>query len=197
MADVGKADLALAQFDKQMRDSIIYMQGMQALQEFASSNNPAQLQGVWSYFSPAPVGIRPRSDGKYDYYYNGQLSREGMSKQDIQAMAQQAMFQSARDAIAKSAALENELALKSKYGDARINAMKDIWLAVINGQVKIAEERAKASQGKLTVDTASGGAYFQSPEGALFYLSKSGIIDLPGGGKVQPIGAQPIAIPGR
>lgn len=195
MADIGKMDMALMQFDKQMRDSIIYMQGMEGLQEFARTNNPARLAGVWSYFSPAPVGVQMRSDGLFDVFYNGQRSQEGLGKDQVQQLAQQAMFESAREAIAKSAALENELALKQKYGDARVNAMKDIWVAVINGQAKVAEEYAKNLNGKLTVDAANQGAWLQTPQGT-FFLSKGGIVETPAGA-VTPVTAQRVQIPGR
>lgn len=196
MAAVGQADLGLAQFDNQMREAMIYMQGMQGLQEFAMANNPSRLVGVWSYFSGAPIGVQPRNDGLFDLFVNGQRSREGLSKDQVQQLAQQSMFQSARDAVAKSAALENELALKQKYGDARVNAMKDIWVALINQQGKIAEEQAKAMQGKLTVDTNTGGAYLQLPEG-VFFISKGGMVEVPGVGQIQPIQAQRVPIPGR
>jgi len=197
MAQVGQADLALQQFDMQMRDAMIYMQGMQGLQEFAATNNPSRLVGVWSYFTGAPIGVQPRSDGKFNLFYNGEKYQEGLTKQQVQESAQVAMFQSARDAIAKSAALENELALKAKYGPERINAMKDIWVAIINGQAKVAEEQAKAAQGKLTVDSANQGAWLQFPNG-VFWLSKSGKpVEVPGVGSITPVTAQPVTGLGR
>lgn len=195
MSAVGQADLALQQFDKQMRESMIYMQGMQGLQEFAATNNPARLSGIWSYYSAAPVGVQPRSDGRFDLFFDGQLSEEGLSKAQIQERAQLAMFQSARDAVAKSAALVNELALKQRYSDAQINAVKDIWLAVINGQAKIAEELAKANNGKLTTNTATGQTFYQKGND-IFILSNQGI-EVPGVGTVQQVQAQPVQFPGR
>ena len=195
MAAVGQADLGLQQFDKQMRESMIYMQGMQGLQEFAATNNPARLSGIWSYYSAAPVGVQPRSDGRFDLFFDGQLSAEGLTKEQVQERAQLAMFQSARDAVAKSAALANELALKQRYSDAQINAVKDIWLAVINGQAKIAEELAKANNGKLTTNTATGQTFYQKGND-IFILSNQGI-EVPGVGTVQQVQAQPVQFPGR
>jgi hypothetical protein len=74
--------------------------------------------------------------------------------------------------------------------------MKDIWVALINGQTKLAEKQADAMQGKLTVDTNAGGAWFQTPQGMVF-LSPAGIEPVPGGGQRRIMNVTPVVIPGR
>jgi hypothetical protein len=62
----------------------------------------------------------------------------------------------ARQAASASAALENELALKQKYGDAVVNAMRDIQKAIVDGEYKLAGERAKKEGLDVKPDAASG-----------------------------------------
>lgn len=190
---IGQIDASLLQLQQQVAQKQTYLQGMQGLRELALANDPRRLAGVLSQYMGVPVGIQPRSDGNYNYFVNGQKVQDGVSPAQLAAMALREFSPEARQAASASAALENELALKRKYGDAMVNAMKDIQKAIIDGEYKLAEERAKQAQGKLTIDTNKGVAYFQQGN-RVFVINPDGKVEEIGGTKVEtPPTARPVA----
>lgn len=190
---IDQADGALLQLQQQVVQKQTYLQGMQGLRELATANDPRRLSGVLSQFMGTPVGIQPRPDGSYNFFVNGQKVQEGVSPAQLASMALKEFSPEARAASAESARLENELALKRKYGDAVVNAMRDIQKAIVDGEYKIAEERAKQAQGKLTVDSSKGVAYFQQGN-RVFVINPDGKVEEIGGTKVEtPPTARPVA----
>ncbi len=191
--NIGQIDASLLQIQQQVGQKQAYLQGMQGLRELATANDPRRLSGVLTQFMGAPVGIQPRPDGKYNYFVNGKKVQDGVSPAQLAAMALKEFSPEARQASATSAALENELALKRKYGDALVNAMRDIQKEIVQGEYKIAEERAKQQGGKLTIDTSKGVAYFQQGN-RVFVINPDGKVEETPLGKVElPPTARPVA----
>ena len=161
---IDKFDDALLSLQQQVTQKQLYLQGMQGLRELATANDPRRLAGVLSQTLLVPVGIQPRPDGLYNYFVNGKKTRDGISPGQLAEMALRDFNPESRAAAAASAALENELALKLKYDPqrdtAKYKAAAELQKAIIDGEYKLAEERAKQLGGKLTVDTSSGFAYF-------------------------------------
>ncbi len=171
----------------------LMQQGMQGLRELATANDPRRLSGVLTQFMGAPVGIQPRPDGKYNYFINGKKVQEGVSPAQLAAMALKEFSPEARAASSESARLENELALKRKYGDALVNAMRDIQKEIVKGEYDIATKRAEQAQGKLTIDTSKGVAYFQQGN-RVFVINPDGKVEETPLGKVElPPTARPVA----
>lgn len=190
--NIGQLDASLLQIQQQVGQKQTYLQGMQGLRELATANDPRRLSGVLTQFMGTPVGIQPRPDGKYNYFINGKKVQDGVSPAQLAAMALKEFSPEARTASAQSAQLENELALKRKYGDAMVNAMRDIQKAMIDGEYKIAEERAKQLQGKLTIDTSKGVAYFQQGN-RVFVINPDGKVEETPLGKIElPPAARPV-----
>ena len=191
--NIGQLDASLLQIQQQVGQKQTYLQGMQGLRELATANDPRRLSGVLTQFMGTPVGIQPRPDGNYNYFLNGVKVQDNISPSQLASMALKEFSPEARAASAKSAQLENELALKRKYGDAMVNAMRDIQKAMIDGEYKIAEERAKQLQGKLTIDTSKGVAYFQQGN-RVFVINPDGKVEETPLGKVElPPTARPVA----
>ena len=191
--NIGQLDASLLQIQQQVGQKQAYLQGMQGLRELATANDPRRLSGVLTQFMGTPIGIQPRPDGNYNYFINGKKVQDGVSPAQLAAMALKEFSPEARAASAQSAQLENELALKRKYGDAMVNAMRDIQKAMIDGEYKIAEERAKQLQGKLTIDTSKGVAYFQQGN-RVFVINPDGKVEETPLGKVElPPTARPVA----
>jgi hypothetical protein len=140
---INQADAGLLQLRQQVQQKQMYLQGMQGLLEFAGANDPRRLSGVLSQIMGTPVGIQPRPDGNYNYFVNGVKTQDGMTPAQLGSMALKAFSSEARQTASASAALENELALKQKYGDAVVNAARDIQKAIVDGEYKVAAERAK------------------------------------------------------
>lgn len=182
--NIMQTDAQLLQMQQQVAEKEMYLQGMQGLRELAVANDPRRLAGVLSSYLGVPVGVQPRPDGNYNYFVNGKKVQDNISPAQFASMALKEFSPEARAAATKSAALENELALKRKYGDAAVNAMRDIQKAMVEGEYKLAEERAKQAQGKLTVDTAKGIAYFQQGNRVLV-ISPDGKVEEIGGVKVE------------
>jgi soluble lytic murein transglycosylase-like protein len=170
---INQADASLLQLQQQVVQKQLYLEGMQGLREFASANDPRRLSGVLSQLMGTPVGIQPRTDGRYNYFVNGEKVRDGITPAQLASMALREFSPEARQAASASAALENELALKSKYGDAMINAMRDIQKEVVAGEYKIAEKLAEQRGGKLISDPTNRIAYYQI-NGQLFIITPEG-----------------------
>jgi hypothetical protein len=153
---INQQDLSIVQFQNQIAQKQMYLQGMQGVREFATANDPRRLSGVLSQFMGVPVAIQIRADGKYNYFVNGRRVQEGVSAAQIASTALREFSPEARQAATASAALENELALKQKYGDAVVNAMRDIQKAIVDGEYKLAGERAKREGLDVKPDAASG-----------------------------------------
>jgi hypothetical protein len=195
--NIGQLDASLLQIQQQVGQKQAYLQGMQGLRELATANDPRRLSGVLTQFMGTPIGIQPRPDGNYNYFINGKKVRDGVSPAQLAAMALKEFSPEARAASAQSAQLENELALKLKYDPqrdtARFKAAADIQKAIVDGEYKIAEERAKQLQGKLTIDTSKGVAYFQLGN-RVFVINPDGKVEETPLGKVElPPTARPVA----
>lgn len=87
----------------QANNGLMYLQGMQGLNEFQLANDPRRLGAVWSQYAGVPVGIQPRSDGKYNIIVNGQRTKEGVSAADIADAARSAFDGSYRQQKAETA----------------------------------------------------------------------------------------------
>lgn len=189
---INQMDAGMLQLRTQAQEKETYLQGMQGLRELATANDPRRLSGVLTAFMGVPVGIQPRSDGNYNYFVNGKRVREKVSPAELASMALREFSPEARAASSASAAMENELALKQKYGDATVNALRDVQKAIIDGEYKLAEKAAEANNGKLTVDTSNGVAYFQRG-GQVFIVNPNGGVEETDAGTVQlPPQARPV-----
>jgi soluble lytic murein transglycosylase-like protein len=195
--NIGQFDASLLQIQQQVGQKQMYLQGMQGLRELATANDPRRLSGVLSQMLGVPVAFQPRPDGKWNRFINGQKVQEGLSLEAVASGALKEFSPEARQAAAASAALENDLALKLKYDPqrdvARYKAAAEIQKAIVDKEYDIAIERAKQLQGKLTVDTSKGVAYFQLGN-RVFVINPDGKVEETPLGKVElPPTARPVA----
>jgi hypothetical protein len=189
IATVNQLDGSLLSLQQQVEQKQMYLQGMQGVRELSTANDPRRLSGVLSRYLGVPVGIQPRSDGMYNYFVNGRKVVDGVTPQ---ALAQKALLEfnpEARTAAASSAALENKLALEQRYSSDTATALAGIQKAIVEGEYKLAERRAQDSNGKLTVDTSKGVAYFQQGN-SVFIINPDGTIQET---KSGPVNTGPVA----
>lgn len=104
-------------------NNIMLLHGMQGLQEFTLANDPRRLAWVWSQYAGVPVGVQPRTDGKFNIFVNGQKVKEALDSATVAEMARLAFDQTFRATQAAASAETNKLLTQS--------------------QLKIAEEIAK------------------------------------------------------
>jgi hypothetical protein len=141
------ADMQLLQLQQQFEQKAMYLEGMQGIQEFATANDPRRLSGVLTAYLGRPVGIQRRPDGNYNYFVNGNKTKENLTPAQMAELALRVVSPEARQAAAESAKLENELALKFKYDTsitaANIRAIANITTATTNGEYALRLEELK------------------------------------------------------
>ena len=191
--EVFTMDAKLQEAQQQVVEKQMYLTGMQGLRELSMTGDPRRLSSVMSQYMGAPVGIQGRSDGTFSLFVNGDRVRDNVSSEQLAAIALQQFSADARQAAAESARLENELALKQRYGDATINALGKVQAAIVKGEYDVAVKEATKANGKFITD-AVGNTWFESGNGQLFKLNPGGTAI--GTDIVTAPSATPITIPG-
>jgi soluble lytic murein transglycosylase-like protein len=141
----------IMQMDAQLLESnnqMMYLQGMQGLQEFQLANDPRRLGAVWSQYAGVPVGIQPRSDGTYNIIVNGKKTKEGISANDISDVARSAFDTTYRQQKAETA---KGMSVKSfeKQLDAQVEMVKQQSQMVREATVEAIKGRNKAMEIRL------------------------------------------------
>jgi soluble lytic murein transglycosylase-like protein len=183
-ADVGKVAQAqqLTMQIMQLDQGMDYLQGMQGLQDFSLANDPRRLAAVWSQYANVPVGIRPRSDGAYDIFVNGELAQEGVSANEITEGARLAFDGTFRQQRAENEAEANMLRLESQLKqeetitEQQLTMIREATLENARGQNQLDVERLK-QQGFTVQQLADGGAIITPKDGrSPVYWSNTGRI---------------------
>lgn len=189
--------LQLMELDRNM----FYLQGMQGLQEFSLANDPRRLSAVWSHFSGVPVGIQPRSDGKFNIVVNGKRAREGLTSSEITNEARLSFDANFRQQQASAGATANMERFKASLDIQKENAkqlvtmIREISVEQTKGNNAQALEWAKANFNWDIKPTGAGdGSVIIRPPGAPPYLfnSTGRTIEIDGV-KIQANSAYPIA----
>lgn len=171
-ADVGKVEQAQQMIMQitQLDQGMDYLEGMQGLQDFSLSNDPRRLAAVWSQYANVPVGIRPRSDGAYDIFVNGELAQEGVAAKEITDSARLAFDgtfrqqQAEAQAAANTARLESQLKQEQMITEQQLGMIRDATKLNIEGQNQLDVERLK-QQGFTVQQLADGGAIITPKDG--------------------------------
>ena len=106
----------------ELDNGMTYLQGMQGLQEFTLANDPRRLAAVWSQYAGVPVGIQPRTDGKFDIVVNGRKTKEGVTASQISDSAHSAFDQTYRQQKGAASAKYNEETFKAQLDIQKENA---------------------------------------------------------------------------
>jgi hypothetical protein len=171
-ADVGKVEQAqeiitqIAQLDRGMD----YLQGIQGLQDFSLSNDPRRLAAVWSQYANVPVGIRPRSDGAYDIFVNGELAQEGVDAKQITEGARLAFdgtFRQQRaedEAEANMKRLESQLKQEETITEQQAMLYREATIKNLDGTNELNVEMLR-QRGYNVQQLANGGAIITPKDG--------------------------------
>lgn len=182
-------------------NNMVYLQGMQGLQEFTLANDPRRLAAVWSQYAGVPVGIQPRTDGKFDIIVNGQRTKQGISASEISDSARSAFDTTYRQQKATASAKYNEETFKAQLEIQKNQAqqlaqmVREIAVKRVEGNNAQALEWLKANAGWDIKPTGAGdGTIIIRPPGAAPYIfNPSGKTVEIDGVKVQSNAAYPIA----
>ena len=198
---LGQIDAGLMQLQQQFEQSATYMQGMQGIQEFSVANDPRRLAAVWSQYAGVPIGIQPRSDGKFDIIVNGKRTREGLDRSDVINRARLGFDQTYRQQQAAAGAKFNEERFKSilkREEDAanqQAEMVKQIYIERAKGDYALAVEQLRQSRYDVKPTGYEGSMVITPPGvGAVpFFFNASGRTVEIDGVKVTSFSAYPIS----
>lgn len=105
-------------------NSLLFLQGMQGIQEIAMANDPRRLAAVWSQYAGVPVQLQPQTDGSYNVLVNGRVTQRGVAANTI--------IDSARSAF------------DAEYRKMRTESSSSMAVEQFKSQLRISEESAKA-----------------------------------------------------
>lgn len=106
-------------------NSMVYLQGMQGLNDLRFGNNTNRLSQVWSMYSGRDVRVVPRSDGLFNITMDGETISEGVSQRDVGHLAQLQFDSSYRETV-KAAASERSSKLFDQSLDVNMEQVKMI-----------------------------------------------------------------------
>lgn len=89
-------------------NSMVYLQGMQGLNDLQFGNNTNRLSQVWSLYSGREVRIVPRDDGLFNITMDGETVSEGMDQRSVGHIAQLQFDSSYKSQIAAAAGKRSE-----------------------------------------------------------------------------------------
>lgn len=145
---------------KKAENKIMYLQGMQALQDLANGSvNRAAM--VWSQYSGMDIRINPRSDGKYDITLNGKPYKT-MDFQQLSNTLQLAFDQGYRKSQQEASTTRQLKIFENQLEIAKENqkAYNDRQKAILQGRIDIIKEQAKID-GTVKIENVEGVPYVQ------------------------------------
>ena len=185
----------------ELDNGMTYLQGMQGLQEFTLANDPRRLQAVWSQYAGVPVGIQPRTDGKFDIVVNGRKTKEGISASDISDAARSAFDQTYRQQ--KSAAsseyskeqFKSQLKIQENNAQQLAQMIREVSVQRAQGNTSMALEQLKQLRYDVKPTGAGDGTVIITPPGSgiPFLFNPSGRTIEVDGKKITSNSAYPIA----
>ena len=182
-------------------NNMMYLQGMQGMQEMALANDPRRLAAVWSQYAGVPVGIQPRTDGNFDVLVNGQRTKTNIAMSEIVDTARSAFDAAFRQQKSAASSKYNEEAFKTQLEIQKNNAqqvaqmIREVAVERVKGNNAQALEWLKANAGwDIKPSNAGDGTFIIRPPGASpFIFNPSGKTIEIDGVKVQSNAAYPIA----
>ena len=165
----GMGDQYSATIDKiQAADEgLLYLQGMQGINELSEFNDPRRLSGVLTMINGGvPVDIQLREDGTLNYLVNGKLTREGLTQEELVSavrtkfdtdyttrMAQRAEDEYKSLLKIRETAAEQQLGLQRDLAKAEVTSYYDLEKIVAAAGVRKPGQRqvVNLGDGKLAV----------------------------------------------
>jgi hypothetical protein len=185
----------------ELDNGMTYLQGMQGLQEFTLANDPRRLAAVWSQYAGVPIGIQPRTDGKFDIIVNGRKTKEGQTAREVTDAARLGFDGTYRQQQSAASAKVNEETFKAQLKMQEENAkqlaqmIREIAVERVKGNNAQALEWAKANFGWEIKSTGAGdgSVIIRAPGAAPAFFNPSGREQVIDGVKIAPNAAYPIA----
>ena len=184
----------------ELDNGMTYLQGMQGLQEFELANDPRRLAAVWSQYAGVPIGIQPRTDGKFDIVVNGRRTREGLSAQEVSDRARLGFDATYRQQKGAASAKYNEEQFKTQLEIQKNNAqqlaqmIRELAVQRAQGNTQLALEQLKQFRYDVKPSGAGDGTVIITPPGSgtPFLYNPTAKTVSPDGVKIESNAAYPI-----
>ena len=153
-------------------NSMVYLQGMQGLNDLRFGNNTNRLSQVWSMYSGRDVRIVPRSDGLFNIMMDGETISEGVTQRDVGHLAQLQFDSSYRETVATTASEQSGKLFDHKLDVnlEQIKMLNEVTVEKLKGRVQIYLETLKnmGAEFKAIGDGSGKGIVQQGSEIYLF-----------------------------
>lgn len=162
-------------------NSLLFLQGMQGIQEIALANDPRRLAAVWSQYAGVPIQLQPQTDGTYNVVVNGRITQRGVASNTIIDSARSAFdaeYRKSRSESSSAMALEqfkSQLRISEEAAKSVLQAAREAQNELLRGENARATEIIKQMDpnGKITPLGGDGGAILQV-QGQTFILDPGG-----------------------
>lgn len=186
----------------ELDNSLIYLQGMQGLQELALANDPRRLAAVWSDYAGVPVQLQPQTDGTLNIVVNGRITQRGIPRATVIDAARSAFdkqyVQTQSEAATEMAAeaFKSQLRMTEEAAKTAATFAADVQLELLKGDSEKALELIKQMDpnGKITMLPDGSGQAILQVQGQTLLIDKGGVqIEGAPEGMVSGPSARPIA----
>ena len=129
--------------------------------EGATTGNFSRAMSVLSTFTGAPHQVLSRNDGKFDLYINGKVAKAGLDGTQVEQLVRTQVDSDYRAQLAKlqiergTKEFESRLKINEETSKQVLQAAREIQVALIQGNTKLAEEKLKLA-GFKAVSTGAG-----------------------------------------
>jgi hypothetical protein len=167
----------------ELDNSLVYLQGMQGLQELALANDPRRLAAVWSDYAGVPVQLQPQTDGSFNILVNGRVTQRGVARNAVIDAArssfdkQYVQTQSAAAAEQATEYFKSQLRMTEEAAKASAKFAADIQLKLLEGENAQATEMVKQMDpnGKITMLPDGSGQAILQVQGQTLLIDKGGV----------------------
>lgn len=186
----------------ELDNSLMFLQGMQGLQELALANDPRRLAAVWSDYAGVPVQLQPQTDGTFNVMVNGRVTQRGVARSAIIDAArssfdkQYVATQAEAQAEMNTEFFKSQLRMTEEAAKAAAKFAADIQIELLKGDNARATEMIKQMDpnGKITMLPDGSGQAILQVQGQTLLIDKGGVqIEGAPEGMVSGPSARPIA----
>ena len=186
----------------ELDNSLMFLQGMQGLQELALANDPRRLAAVWSDYAGVPVQLQPQTDGSFNVLVNGRVTQRGVARSAIIDAArssfdqQYVATQSAAQAEMNTEFFKSQLRMTEEAAKTAAKFAADVQLELLKGDNARATEMIKQMDpnGRITMLPDGSGQAILQVQGQTLLIDKGGVqIEGAPEGMVSGPSARPIA----
>lgn len=185
----------------ELDNGMTYLQGMQGLQEFELASDPRRLAAVWSQYAGVPIGIQPRTDGKFDIVVNGRKTKTGISPTEIADSARSAFDATYRQQKATTSAKYGEetfkaqLKMQENQAQQLAQMIREIAVQRTQGNMQLAVEQLKQMRYDVKPTGSGDGTLVITPPGGgtPYLYNPTAKTVSPDGVKIESNAAYPIS----